>query len=87
MIIEDFKDGDPVPIYRRFRDSGRLMPEGLVYVSSWVDEKMRRCFQLVETKDRELIEIWIKNWSDIVAFQVYPVCSSEQAATKIAPLL
>ncbi|HEU0175847.1 MAG TPA: DUF3303 family protein [Blastocatellia bacterium] len=87
MIIEYFKNQDPVPVYRRFRDRGRLAPEGLQYVSSWVDEKLNRCFQLMETHDRKLLDEWIANWSDIVEFEVYPVISSKEAAEKVATLL
>ena len=87
MIIENFKNEDPVPVYRRFRDRGRLAPEGLQYVSSWVDEKLTRCFQLMETDDRKLLDEWIANWSDIVEFEVYPVISSKEATEKVSPLL
>jgi len=87
MIIEHFKNQDPVPVYRRFRDRGRLAPEGLQYVSSWVDEKFNRCFQLMETDDRKLLDEWIANWSDIVEFEIYPVISSKEAAEKVATLL
>ncbi len=87
MIVEHFKNEDPLPVYRRFRDHGRLAPEGLQYVSSWVDEKLERCFQLMETDDRSLLDEWLANWSDIVSFEVYPVMSSKDAAEKIAPLL
>ena len=87
MIIEHFKNQDPVPVYRRFRDCGRLAPQGLQYVSSWVDEELNRCFQLMETDDRELLDEWIANWSDIVEFEIYPVISSKEAAEKVAPHL
>jgi hypothetical protein len=87
MIVECFKNQDPVPVYRRFRDRGRLAPEGLKYVSSWVDEKLERCFQLMETDDRKLLDEWIAKWSDIVEFEVYPVISSKEAAEKVAPRL
>jgi Protein of unknown function (DUF3303) len=87
MIVETFKNKDAVPVYRRFRDRGRLAPEGLTYVSSWVDEKLERCFQLMETDDRALLDQWIANWQDIVDFEVYPVMSSTEAAEKISPLL
>ena len=80
MIVEHFKNRDPVPVYRRFLDRGRLAPDGLQYVSSWVDEKIERCFQLMETADRNFIDEWIANWSDIVEFEVYPVISSQEAA-------
>jgi Protein of unknown function (DUF3303) len=87
MIIEHFKNDDPLPIYRRFRDRGRLAPDGLIYVSSWVDEQLNCCYQLMETGDRTLIDQWITNWSDLVEFEVYPVITSKEAADRIAPLL
>ena len=87
MIVEHFKNHDPVPFYRRFRDRGRLLPEGLEYLSGWVDEKLERCFQLMETEDRKLLDKWIANWIDIVEFEVYPVLSSKEAADKISPRL
>ena len=87
MVVEHFKNRDPLPIYRRFRDHGRLAPEGLEYVSSWVDEPLERCFQLMETEDRNLIDEWIAKWSDIVSFEVYPVISSRAAAERIASRL
>ncbi len=87
MIIEHFRDQDAVPVYRRFRDRGRLAPEGLRYVSSWVDQQFERCFQVMETDDRQLLDEWIANWSDIVDFEVFPVMSSPEAAEQIAPRL
>lgn len=87
MVVEDFKNRDPLPIYRRFRDHGRLAPEGLEYVSSWIDERLERCFQLMETQDRSLIDEWIAKWSDIVSFEVYPVISSREASERIASRL
>jgi len=84
IIVEHFKNQDPVPVYRRFRERGRLAPEGLQYVSSWVDEKLDRCFQLMETSDRKLIDEWIANWSDLVEFEVYPVISSKEATDKLS---
>jgi len=87
MIIEHFKNSDPVPVYRRFRDRGRLAPNGLQYISSWVDEKLERCFQIMETADRNLVDQWITNWSDIIEFEVFPVVSSKEASETIAPRL
>jgi hypothetical protein len=87
MIVEHFKGGDAAPVYRRFRERGRLAPEGLGYVSSWVDESFRRCFQLMETDDRDLIDRWIANWEDLVDFEVFPVMSSREAAERIGPRL
>lgn len=87
MIVEHFKDGDPVPVYRRFRDQGRLTPEGLTYMISWVDESLSRCYQLMECEDRALLDQWVEIWSDLVDFEVYPVMTSSQAAELIAPKL
>lgn len=84
MVVEQFKDQDAVPVYRRFREHGRLAPEGLFYVASWVDQKFHRCFQLMETSDRDLLDQWIANWSDIVDFEVFPVMTSDEAASKLA---
>jgi Protein of unknown function (DUF3303) len=87
MVIEHFRNEDPVPVYRRFRDRGRLAPEGLQYVSSWVDEGLARCFQLMETSERRLLDEWMAHWSDIVNFEVYPVVTSKQAADAVASRL
>ena len=87
MIVEHFKNGDPLPTYRRFRDRGRLAPEGLAYVSSWVDEKLDRCYQLMETDDRALLDQWMANWQDVCDFEVHPVITSKEAVEKIKPRL
>ena len=87
MVVEHFKNKDPVPVYRRYRDHGRLAPEGLTYMSSWVDVELKRCFQLMETDDRKLLDQWIAKWSDVVDFEVFPVISSKEAAEIIAPRL
>jgi len=83
MIVEHFKNGEALPIYQRFREQGRLAPEGLQYVSSWVDETLARCFQLMETDDVSQLNQWMANWSDIVEFEVYPVISSREAADRV----
>ena len=87
MVIEHFKGGDVVPVYRRFRDHGRLAPQGLTYVSSWVDTEFRLCYQLMETDDPQLLDDWIAHWSDLVDFEVSPVITSAEAAERIAPRL
>jgi hypothetical protein len=87
MVIEHYRGGDAAPVYARFRDRGRLAPPGLDYVSSWVDEEMRICYQLMETDDRRLLEQWIANWIDLVEFEVVPVITSAQAAERIGPRL
>jgi hypothetical protein len=87
MVVEHFKRGDARPVYRRFRQSGRLAPEGLTYLSSWVDEKLERCYQLMQTEDRNLLEEWMANWRDLVEFEVHEVLTSDAAAQRIAPHL
>ena len=85
MVIEHFRNGDPVPVYRRFRDCGRLAPEGLDYVASWVTPDLTRCYQVMNTPDRALLEQWMANWSDIVDFEVYAVITSKEALEQIMP--
>jgi hypothetical protein len=87
MVVEHFKGGDAVPVYRRFRDQGRLAPEGLTYVASWVDENLSRCYQLMEADDRRLLDEWMSHWSDLVDFEVHLVTTSAEAAQTIAPRL
>ncbi len=87
MVIEHFKNHDPVPVYRRFRDRGRLAPEGLTYVSSWIDTTLTRCYQVMETDDPALLDQWIAQWSDIVDFEVHPVITSAEAAAAVTPRL
>jgi len=84
MVIERFKKGDPVPVYRRFRDRGRLAPEGVTYINSWVDASLEHCYQLMETDDRRLLDQWMANWSDLVDFEVHPVITSADAAARVA---
>ena len=87
MIVETFRNGDAVPVYRRFRDEGRLAPEGLQYVASWVSTDYRRCFQIMECDDRHLLQQWMSRWDDLVEFEVIPVVTSADAAAAIAPRL
>jgi Domain of unknown function (DUF3303) len=87
MIIERFKNRDPVPVYRKFRDKGRMAPEGLTYVSSWITEDMDRCYQVMECDDRRVLDEWMTRWSDVTDFEVIPVVTSAQAVERIAPRL
>jgi hypothetical protein len=83
MIIEHYRDGDPVPVYRRFRDKGRLAPPGLTYVNSWVTSDLTRCYQVMECADRALLDSWMARWSDLVRFEVIPVVTSAEAAASV----
>ena len=84
MVVEHFRNGDARPVYRRFGERGRMAPEGLTYVSSWVDESLARCYQVMETTDRSLLDEWMRNWKDIVEFEVHPVMTSQEAAQRVA---
>jgi hypothetical protein len=83
MVIERFRNGDAAPVYARFRERGRLAPEGLRYVSSWVDERLAVCYQVMETDERALLDRWIAAWSDLVDFEVVPVLTSAEAADRV----
>lgn len=87
MVVEHFRNKDATAVYRRFRDRGRMAPDGLVYVASWVDERFERCYQVMETADRRLLDEWMANWSDLVDFEVHPVMTSADAADQIVPRL
>jgi hypothetical protein len=87
MIIENFRGGDAVPVYRRFAEQGRLAPEGLRYVASWVQDDLARCFQVMECDDRALLDEWISRWDDLVEFEVWPVITSDEARAAITPRL
>jgi hypothetical protein len=87
MVIETFRGGNPIPVYRRFRERGRLMPDGIEYLGSCVTEDLRRCFQVMECQDRGPLDQWMANWSDITDFEVIPVVTSAEAAAAVAPRL
>ena len=83
MIVEHFR-GDPAAVYRRFRERGRIAPDGLRYVNSWVTPDIERCYQVMECDERRLLDQWIAEWSDLVDFEVIPVLTSAEAAAAMA---
>jgi hypothetical protein len=87
MVIERFKSGDAAPVYKRFREQGRMMPEGLKYVDSWTEANFDRCFQLMECDDPVLFEQWVARWEDLVDFEIVPVVTSREAAEATTPKL
>jgi hypothetical protein len=88
MLIERFKDNDMVPIYRRVRDEGRMLPEGLTYVDSWVEPNFSRCFQLMECTDLRLLQQWTLKWRGSGAtFEIIPVVPSKDTREVVAPFL
>ena len=84
MIVEHFRDGDPVPVYRRFRDKGRMAPEGLRYVTSWVARDLSCCYQVMECEDEALLNAWMTHWADVADFDVIPVMTSADAVAAVA---
>ena len=78
MVIEQLKDAPA--IYRRLREKGRMMPDGLTYISSWIDTELKVCYQLMETEDPALFPRWIENWDDLMEFKIVPVRSSADTA-------
>jgi hypothetical protein len=84
MVIERFVHGAR-PVYERAAEQGRMLPPGLVYVDSWIDESLERCFQLMETDDPALFDEWIARWSDLGEFEVVPVIGSAEASTRVLP--
>lgn len=84
MVVEHFRNGEAGPVYERFKQRGRMAPEGLTYVSSWVVDDLATCYQLMETADRALLDEWMRHWSDLVEFEVHAVITSQAAAQRLA---
>jgi hypothetical protein len=82
MVIENFRDA--AEVYRRFREKGRMMPDGLSFVDSWVSADRARCFQLMESEDASLFARWTAQWSDLVDFEIVPIIPGSQAAQSFA---
>jgi hypothetical protein len=81
MVIETFLRGAQ-PVYERAAERGRMLPDGLVYVDSWIDETLGRCFQLMETDDPSLFGEWVAQWADLASFEIVPVVDSAEAASR-----
>lgn len=84
MVIERFRNRDAEAVYRRFRERGRMLPEGLEYIDSWTAASFDRCFQLMACEDPSLFQQWTARWQDLVEFEIIPVLSSKEAANAIA---
>jgi len=78
MVVEKFRNRDAKAIYRRFRDQGRMAPDGLKYVGSWIEANFDRCFQLMECDDPRLLQEWLLSWSDLVECEIVPVVPSAE---------
>jgi hypothetical protein len=81
MVIETFVQGAR-PVYERTAEKGRMLPPGLVYLDSWIDERLQRCFQLMETDDPSLLDEWMGEWSDLVRFEIVSLIGSDEAAAR-----
>ncbi len=86
MVVEQFKNNSAKQVYRRAQEKGRMLPEGLHYLNSWVAADFDCCFQLMETEDPALFNKWMEHWEDLVEFKVIPVVSSEEATRAILQL-
>ena len=84
MVIETFRNQDAKSVYRRFRDRGRLTPDGLQFVGSWVEASLGRCFQLMECDDVALLQRWVVEWSDLVDFEIVPVVPGKAVAEALS---
>jgi hypothetical protein len=84
MVVETFRNQDAKAIYRRLRERGRMTPDGLKFVSSWVAADLGRCFQLMEADDITLLQRWIAGWSDLMAFEVVPVVAGKDTAEALS---
>ena len=82
MVIENFKKSSAKAVYDRYEKNGRMMPEGLSYINSWVDKKFEKCYQVVECDDTNKLQEWISNWQDLVDFEIIPVMTSNEAYEK-----
>ena len=87
MAIERFRDRDARAVYRRLRDEGRRLPEGLTYVGSWIEANFDRCFQLVECDDARLLQEWALAWHGLIEFEFVPVVPSQETQDLVIPLL
>lgn len=88
MVIERFKDRDPLPVYQRVRDEGRSFPDGLRYIDSWVEPSFDRCFQLMECDDLRLLQEWVVRCRGTgMTFEIVPVLSSSDTREVVSPYL
>ena len=84
MVIEHFRNGDLQAVRERFLREGRMLPAGVLYHASWIDAPRARCFQLMEAADADALSVWTARWSDLVAFEIVPVVSSQEYWAKLA---
>lgn len=84
MVIENFRNQDAKSVYTRFRDKGRLTPDGLKFVGSWVEADLSRCFQLMECEEVTLLQRWVAEWADLIHFEIVPVVPGKAVAEALS---
>ena len=84
MVVERFRNQDAKTIYRRLREKGRMMPDGLTFVSSFVSADVSRCFQLMECDDVTLFQRWVAEWSDLMEIEIVPVTAGKDTGAALA---
>lgn len=87
IVVETFRNQDAKPVYRRLRDKGRMTPDNLKFIASWVSADLGRCFQLMEADDITIFQRWIAEWSDLASFEVVPVAPGKDTAEALAAQL
>jgi uncharacterized protein DUF3303 len=87
MVIENFRNQDAKAVYRQLRDKGRMVPDGLTFVGSWVSADLGRCFQLMEANDVTLLQRWVAEWSDLIGFEIVPVVAGKETGAALGAQL
>jgi uncharacterized protein (UPF0332 family) len=83
MIIEKFHEGKVKALYQRFDEKGRMLPEGVSYINSWINEEVTVCYQLMEAESIEKLQRWIDEWKDLADFEIIPIITSAEAKKKV----
>ncbi|MGE5200481.1 MAG: DUF3303 domain-containing protein [Acidobacteriota bacterium] len=84
MVVETFRNQNAIAVYRRFKEKGRMMPDGLTFVESWVSADLDRCFQIMECTDATLLQRWAAQWSDLIDFEIVPIAQGKATAAALA---
>jgi hypothetical protein len=84
MVIEKFRNHDADAVYRRLREKGRMLPEGVTFINSWVSADLSRCFQVMECDNVAMLQPWVAQWSDLIEFEIVPVVEGKETAEAFA---
>ena len=84
MVIEHFREGTAPEIYRRYREKGRMTPDGLEYISSWISHDVKTCWQIMQTENAAFLKQWTKYWDDLIDFEIIPILTSAEAKAMVA---